>query len=237
MAAREVASKRREILEMRTVEVVGRTKEEALDLALKELKVERDKVKVEVLEEVSSKSLLGLININRVRLRVKVKDREEYAQRAVRFLREILVNMGIYAEVETFKRPDHLILNINGSELGKLIGRRGQTLNSLQYLVNLAVNKDSEEREKIIIDVGGYRRRKEESLRRLANRVATRVGLHKKKETLYPMSPYERRIVHLALQNNEEVLTHSEGKDPYRRVVITPKNGEAENNEENQGIN
>jgi len=225
MAAREVASKRREILEMRTVEVVGRTKEEALDLALKELKVERDKVKVEVLEEVSSKSLLGLININRVRLRVKVKDREEYAQRAVRFLREILVNMDIYAEVETFKRPDHLVLNINGSDLGKLIGRRGQTLNSLQYLVNLVVNKDSEEKEKIIIDVGGYRQRREESLRKLANRAASRVSLRKKKEILSPMTPYERRIIHLALQNNEDVQTYSEGKDPYRRVVISPKNG------------
>lgn len=180
---------------MRSVEVVGRTKEEALDLALKELKVGSNRVKVEILEEKVNKGFLGLININRVRLRVKVKDKEECAQKAVRFLREILVNMGVSAEVETFKRPDHLILNINGSELGKLIGRRGQTLNSLQYLVNLAVNKDSEEREKIIIDVGGYRRRKEESLRRLANRVATRVGLHKKKETLYPMSPDRKSVV------------------------------------------
>ncbi|NLY89284.1 MAG: protein jag [Firmicutes bacterium] len=216
---------------MRSVEVVGRTKEEALDLALKELKVDRDKVKVEILEEVSSKGLLGLININRVRLRVKVRDREEYAQKAVRFLREILVSMGIYAEVETFKKPDHLVLNINGSDLGKLIGRRGQTLNALQYLVNLAVNKDCEEKEKIIIDVGGYRRRKEESLRKLANRAATRVALHKKKEVLHPMTPYERRIIHLALQSNNEVKTHSEGKDPYRRVVITPKNNGLENKE------
>ena len=218
---------------MRSIEVVGRTKEEALDLALKELKVDRDKVKVEVLEEVNNKGLLGLINISRVRLRVKVKDREEYAQKAVRFLREILVNMGIYAEVETFKKPDHLVLNINGSDLGKLIGRRGQTLNSLQYLVNLVVNKDSDEKEKIIIDVGGYRQRREESLRKLANKAAARVSLRKKKEALYPMTPYERRIIHLALQNNEEVETHSEGKEPYRRVVITPKNSSEAKNKRN----
>ncbi|NLZ43733.1 MAG: protein jag [Clostridia bacterium] len=222
---------------MRSVEVVGRTKEEALDLALKELKVARDKVQVEILEEVNNKGLLGLININRVRLRVKVKDREEYVQKAVRLLREILVNMGIYAEVEIFKKPDHLVLNVNGSDLGKLIGRRGQTLNSLQYLVNLAVNKDSKEKEKIIIDVGGYRHRREESLRRLANRAATRVSLHKKKEVLHPMTPYERRIIHLALQNNEEVQTYSEGKDPFRRVVISPKDVEKEDKgSEEKGI-
>lgn len=206
---------------MRSVEVVGRTKEEALDIALKELKVERTKVKVEVLEEIVNKGLLGLINLNRVRLRVKIE--EETTQKAVRLLREILVNMGVSAEVETFQRDDHILLNINGDDLGKLIGRRGQTLNSLQYLLNLAVNRDREEREKIVIDVGGYRRRKEENLRKLAFRTANRVRFKGKKEVLYPMSPYERRIIHLALQNNTEVSTCSEGKDPYRRVVISPK--------------
>src|SRR5690554_4151528 len=187
---------------MRSVEVVGRTKEEALDIALKELKVERTKVKVEVLEEIVNKGLLGLINLNRVRLRVKIE--EETTQKAVRLLREILVNMGVSAEVEIFQREDHILLNINGDDLGKLIGRRGQTLNSLQYLLNLAVNRDREEREKIVIDVGGYRRRKEENLRKLAFRAANRVRFKGKKEVLYPMSPYERRIIHLALQNNEE---------------------------------
>src|SRR5690554_482790 len=206
---------------MRSVEVVGRTKEEALDIALKELKVERNKVKVEVLEEIVNKGLLGLINLNRVRLRVKIK--EETTQKAVRLLREILVNMAVSAEVETFQRDDHILLNINGNDLGKLIGRRGQTLNSLQYLLNLAVNRDREEKEKIIIDVGGYRRRKEENLKKLAFRTANRVRLRGKKEVLYTMSPYERRIIHLALQNNTEVSTYSEGKDPYRRVVISPK--------------
>src|SRR5690554_3097113 len=288
---------------MRSVEVVGRTKEEALDIALKELKVERTKVKVEVLEEIVNKGLLGLINLNRVRLRVKIEEEttqkavrllreilvnmgvsaeveifqredhillningddlgkligrrgqtlnslqyllnlavnrdreerekividvfrseEETTQKAVRLLREILVNMGVSAEVEIFQREDHILLNINGDDLGKLIGRRGQTLNSLQYLLNLAVNRDREEREKIVIDVGGYRRRKEENLRKLAFRAANRVRFKGKKEVLYPMSPYERRIIHLALQNNTEVSTCSEGKDPYRRVVISPK--------------
>ncbi|HEY8391495.1 MAG TPA: RNA-binding cell elongation regulator Jag/EloR [Capillibacterium sp.] len=207
---------------MKSVEIVAKTKEEALELALKELNVDESKVKVEVLEETSSKGFLGLLNVNKVKIRVTVK--EELAQKAVRFLREILVNMGISAQVEMFKRPGYVMLNINGDDLGQLIGRHGQTLNALQYLVNLAVHKDSDEEDRIIIDVAGYRKRREENLRRLALSAAERVKRKGKKEVLNPMSPQERRIIHLTLQNNKEVVTHSEGEDPYRRVVISPRN-------------
>src|SRR5690554_3313616 len=116
---------------MRSVEVVGRTKEEALDIALKELKVERTKVKVEVLEEIVNKGLLGLINLNRVRLRVKIE--EETTQKAVRLLREILVNMGVSAEVEIFQREDHILLNINGED------RKSTRLNSSHVRISYAV--------------------------------------------------------------------------------------------------
>ena len=144
---------------MRSVEMVARTKEEALELALKELQTEEDQVDVEVLEESSSKGLLGLINVNKVRIRVTMK--EDLSQKAARLLREILVNMGISAQVEVFKRDDHITLNITGEDLGRIIGRRGQTLNSLQYLLNLAVNKGRAEKERIIVDVAGYRKKKE----------------------------------------------------------------------------
>ncbi|NLM37751.1 MAG: protein jag [Firmicutes bacterium] len=206
---------------MRSVEIVAKTKEEALELALKELNVDESKVKVEVLEETSSKSFLGLLNVNRVKIRATIK--EELAQKAVRFLRELLVNMGIFAQVEIFKRPGYVILNINGDDLGRLIGRHGQTLNALQYIVNLAVHKDSEDGDRVIIDVGGYRKRREENLKRLAQSAAERVKRKGKKEILSPMTPQERRIIHLTLQNNKEVVTHSEGEEPYRRVVISPK--------------
>lgn len=207
---------------MKSVEIVAKTKEEALELALKELNVEENRVKVEVLEETSSKGFLGLLSVNRVKIRVTIK--EELAQKAVRFLREILVNMGIFAQVEMFKRPGYVMLNVNGDDLGKLIGRHGQTLNALQYLVNLAVRKDSDEQDRVIIDVAGYRKRREENLRRLALSTAERVRRKGRKEVLNPMSPQERRIIHLALQNNKEVVTHSEGEDPYRRVIISPRN-------------
>ncbi|HHW12203.1 MAG TPA: protein jag [Firmicutes bacterium] len=206
---------------MKSVEIVAKTKEEALELALKELNVDESRVKVEVLEETSSKSFLGLLNVNRVKIRATVK--EELAQKAVRFLRELLVNMGIFAQVEMFKRPGYVVLNINGDDLGRLIGRHGQTLNALQYIVNLAVHKDSDDKDRVIIDVGGYRKRREENLKRLAQTAAERVRRKGRREVLSPMTPQERRIIHLALQNNKEVVTHSEGEEPYRRVVISPK--------------
>ncbi|NLW59752.1 MAG: protein jag [Firmicutes bacterium] len=206
---------------MKSVEIVAKTREEALELALKELNVDESRVKVEVLEETSSKGFLGLLNVNRVKIRATIK--EDLAQKAVRFLRELLVNMGILAQVEMFKRPGYIVLNINGDDLGRLIGRHGQTLNALQYIVNLVVHKDSDEQERIIIDVGGYRKRREENLRRLAQTTAERVKRRGRREVLNPMTPQERRIIHLALQNNKEVVTHSEGEDPYRRVVISPK--------------
>lgn len=206
---------------MKSVEIVARTKEEALELALKELQTEEDQVDVEVLEESSSKGLLGLINVNKIRIRVTIK--EDISQKAARLIREILVNMGISAQVEVFKREDHIILNITGEDLGRIIGRRGQTLNALQYLLNLAVNKGRVEKERIIVDVAGYRKKREENLKRLALRSADRVKRYGKKEILYPMSPYERRIIHIALQNNDEIMTYSEGEEPHRRVIISPQ--------------
>ncbi|HBR28167.1 MAG TPA: protein jag [Firmicutes bacterium] len=207
---------------MKSVEIVAKTREEALELALKELEVDESKVKVEVLEETSNKGFLGLLSVNRVKIRATIK--EELAQQAVRFLREILVNMGIFAQVEMFRRPGYIMLNVSGDDLGKLIGRHGQTLNALQYVVNLAAHRDSNEQERIIIDVGGYRKRREENLKRIALSAAERVKQRGRKEVLNPMSPQERRIIHLALQDNKEVVTQSEGDDPYRRVVISPKN-------------
>lgn len=204
---------------MKSVEKVGRTQEEAISEALEELGAKPDKVKIEVLEETTK----GLFGLGGKVVRVRVSLKEDLAQVAGLFLREMLVNMGVLAQVEIFKRSDNTILNINGKDLGILIGKRGQTLDSIQYLVNLAVNKDQTEKERIIVDVAGYRRRREDTLRRLALKMADKVKKEGKRQVLEPMSPHERRIIHSTLQSYKEIMTYSEGEDPYRHVIITPQ--------------
>jgi spoIIIJ-associated protein len=206
---------------MKMVEKIGRTKDEAVESALEELGVGLDRVKVEVLEEISKSGLLGLISGKSVKVRVSVK--EDIGQTAGLFLREMLVNMGVLAQVEIFRRKDNTMLNINGKDLGLLIGKHGQTLDAIQYLVNLSVNKNQTEKERIIVDVEGYRRRREETLRRLALRIAEKVKREKRKQVLEPMSPQERRIIHATLQDFKDVMTYSEGEDPYRHVIISPQ--------------
>lgn len=206
---------------MRSIEKSGRTKEEAVRAALKDLGVGLDDVKVEMLEDEGRGGFLGMFQSRQVRVRVTVM--EDVGKTAARFLREILVAMGIAARVEILRRDEQIILNVSGSDLGLLIGRHGQTLDALQFLVGMAANKGVEERKRIVIDVQGYRRRHEESLRRLALRVADRVRHEGKKAVLSPMNPADRRIIHLTLQSQKEVFTYSEGQEPFRRVVISPQ--------------
>ena len=206
---------------MRSVEKTGRTKEEAVRAALKELGVGLEDVKVEVLENENRSGFLGMFQSKQVRVRVTVI--EDVGKIAARFLREILVGMGIAARVEILRRPDQIVLNVSGTDLGILIGRHGQTLDAIQFLVGLAANRKAEEKKRIIIDVQGYRRRHEESLRRLALRMAERVRHERKKAVLAPMTPADRRIIHLTLQGQKEVFTYSEGQEPFRRVVISPQ--------------
>ncbi|MCL6589734.1 MAG: protein jag [Firmicutes bacterium] len=205
---------------MKVVEKIARSKEEAIAEALRELGVGPEQARVEVVEE-TNKGLLGFLSGKAVKVRVSVK--EDLGQSAGLFLREMLVNMGVLAQVEIFKRKDNTVLNINGKDLGILIGKHGQTLDAIQYLVNLSVNKNQDEKERIIIDVEGYRRRREETLRKLALKIADKVKREKRKQVLEPMSPHERRIIHSTLQECKEVFTYSEGEDPYRHVIISPQ--------------
>lgn len=206
---------------VKTVVKTARSKDEAVAEALRELKADLDQVKVEVLEEIS-KGILGLLGNKIIKVQVTLK--EDLGQVAGLFLREMLVNMGVSAQVEIFRRKENITLNINGKDQGVLIGKHGQTLDAIQYLVNLAINKNLPEKERIVVDVEGYRRRREETLRRLAVRIADKVKREGKKEILEPMAPHERRIIHATLQGYKEVFTYSEGEDPYRHVIISPQN-------------
>ncbi len=144
---------------------------------------------------------------------------------AQKFLREVLDAMGIRAEIRVKCNGDCLYINLSGPKMGIIIGRRGQTLDSLQYLVSLVVNKhkSKESYVKVILDTEDYRRKREETLVRLAKRLADGVVKTGKKVELEPMNPYERRIIHSALQNNEKIATYSEGEEPYRKVIIALK--------------
>ncbi len=145
---------------------------------------------------------------------------EEAAAKAREFLQEVLKNMGMQVMIEKMIKPDKIILHLHGKNLGILIGKHGQTLDALQYLTNLTTNQGKETRHFIMLDVENYRHRREETLKQLAFRLSGRVKKKGDKVVLEPMNGYERKIIHVALQDAEHVRTESEGQDPYRHVVI-----------------
>lgn len=206
---------------MKIIEMTGRNVEEAVKNALAELKVAEDKIEVEVLEE-GSKGFFKLLGAKPARIRVKV--RRDYIFEAKTFLRDVLTSMEIKAEIKVREEDNVLKINLVGPDMGIIIGYRGETLDSLQYLVSLVVNKDQEtEYKRVVLDTENYRAKREETLKRLASKTAFKVRKTGKSFRLEPMNPYERRIIHSALQNDQYVETFSEGEEPYRRVVVNLK--------------
>jgi spoIIIJ-associated protein len=206
---------------MKIIEMTGKTVEDALKAALSELQVTEDRVEVEVLDE-GSKGLFKLICAKPARIKVKVK--KDYTYDAKTFLRDVLNAMGVKAEIKIREEDNVLKINLVGPDMGIIIGYRGETLDSLQYLVSLVVNKEQDaEYKRVLLDTENYRAKREETLRRLANKTAYKVRKSGRSFRLEPMNPYERRIIHSALQNDQYVETFSEGDEPYRRVVINLK--------------
>ncbi|NLL30384.1 MAG: protein jag [Clostridiales bacterium] len=203
---------------MKTLEMTGKTVSEALQNALRELNLTEDKVEYEVLDD-GSKGFLNFIGSKPARIIVKVK--RDYKEEARVFLRSICDNMGIKAEIRMKEENDSLYINLSGPKMGVIIGYRGETLDAIQYLVSLVVNKNHEDPyKKVILDTENYRKKREETLKRVAEKTAYKVRRSKRSYKLEPMNPYERRIIHSALQSNEYVYTFSEGEEPYRRVVV-----------------
>ena len=205
---------------MTFVEKTGKTVNEAVQIALNELHVLQEDVEVEVLEE-PSKGLFGFIGGKMAKVRVVVK--VDPVKTAKNFLANVFETMNVKVFMEKMSSDDHVTINLRGEDLGLLIGKHGQTLDALQYLTNLAANRDAEERVRIILDVEDYRKRRAETLSRLANRLADRVKHRGEKVVLEPMSPHERKIIHMALQDDYRVVTYSEGEEPFRKVVIDLK--------------
>ncbi|MCR3955953.1 MAG: protein jag [Gudongella sp.] len=208
---------------MKFVVKTAKTVEEALQEALEELKATEKEVEYEVIEE-ATKGLFGLIGAKEAKIKVVLKNDPE--ETADKFLDGILKGMGIIALHDISIEDDIMkieINNISSSDMGILIGKRGNTLDSIQYLLSLAINKDRENYLKVLLDAEGYRAKREETLKRLAKKMAEKAKYSKRPVKLEPMNPYERRIIHSALQEFEGVSTYSEGNEPYRRVVIVSK--------------
>ena len=203
----------------KVIETAGKTVDEAISAALEELGADIDEVEVTVLEEGSR----GLFVIGGRQARVQVRLKPDPAGAGLRFLEDVFGQMDVDVDVETLEDENSVMYRISGKDSGIVIGRRGETLDALQYLTSLVVNKHSNRYVRVTMDVENYREKREETLVRLARRLADKVVRFRRSISLEPMNPYERRIIHSALQNNEFVETYSVGEDPNRKVVIALK--------------
>lgn len=199
------------------VEKTAKTVEEAVKLALIELNAREDEVVVDILDE-PKKALLGLIGGKEAKVKVSLKETAD--RKAKQFLESIFDKMNIAGKITTSMDGKDLYVSVEGNEMAVLIGRRGQTLDSLQYLVSLVVNKDRDDYIRVVLDTENYRDKRRETLEKLASRLAYKARKMRKDIILEPMNPYERRIIHSALQGNPYVSTRSEGEEPFRKVII-----------------
>ena len=202
------------------VEKTGKTIQDAVASAISELNVLPERTTYEVLEA-PSKGFLGF-GSKQARVKVSVLPTDPL-ETAKNFLNDIFEKMNLKTTMEQSTTEDAASLVIRGTDLGVLIGKHGQTLDALQYLTNLAANRDAEVRIRILLDVEDYRKRRSDTLTALALRLAEKVKRRGDRVALEPMSPQERRTIHVALQGDPKISTYSEGDEPYRKVVITLK--------------
>lgn len=199
------------------IEKTGRSVEEAIQAALEELSISREKAEIEVLEE-SRQGLFGL-GARQAKVRVtRLLTEEEFVEETAK---ELLQKVDPTLSLECSPREGSFYLNLIGQNLGRIIGKHGETINSLQFLLQAVLAKKGL-KVRTILDANGFRGRREETLRKTAQRIAERVRKLQRPYTFPPMPPMERRLIHLSLQNRTDVKTHSEGEEPYRRVIIEP---------------
>ena len=206
---------------MEFIEVSAKTVDEALTEASIKLGIPSSEIEYEVIEK-GSTGFLGIGSKNAV---IKACKKFSVEESVKEFLKSVFHAMDLAVEIIVkVNEEDKLIeVELKGDDMGILIGKRGQTLDSLQYLTNLAVNKHSENYYKVKVDTEDYRKRRKDTLENLAKNIAYKVKRTKRAVELEPMNPFERRVIHSALQNDRYVTTHSEGDEPYRHVVVTLK--------------
>ena len=207
---------------MEVKEFKAKTVDEAITAATLELGISSDKLQYEVVDE-GSKGFFGIFNSKPAVIKVILK--KSLLERTQEFCDELFAAMKVETTVNIDFREEDNVMNIDlsGSDMGILIGKRGQTLDSLQYLVSLVINKESEKFNRVKLDTENYRERRKATLENLARNISLKVKRIKKPVALEPMNPYERRIIHSALQNDKFCTTKSEGDEPYRHVVVMLK--------------
>lgn len=206
---------------MEFIEVSAKTVSDAITEACQKLTVTSDKLEYEVVDE-GSAGFLGLGSKPAV---IKARVKSSVEDTAKDFLKEVFdaMDLTVVVNVKYDEVDNSMEIDLSGDEMGVLIGKRGQTLDSLQYLVSLVVNKNVENYIRVKVDTENYRQRRKETLENLAKNISYKVKRTKRPVSLEPMNPYERRIIHSALQNDKYVTTHSEGDEPFRHVVVVLK--------------
>ncbi|GEN44666.1 RNA-binding cell elongation regulator Jag/EloR [Alkalibacillus haloalkaliphilus] len=207
---------------MREITASGQTVEEAKENALNQLDLTEDQVNVEVIDE-GKKGLLGVFGAKRAY--VKIQEKRDLVSEGKSYLQNIALEMGAEGtDVTVTQQGNEVTYELIGDRIGLLIGKRGQTINSLQYLTSLVVNKDQNSYITVVVDAEGYRERRKETLENLASNLAKKAMRLNEEVQIEPMPSFERKIIHTALHDHSEVSTYSDGKDPNRRVVIQPNN-------------
>ncbi len=206
---------------MEFIEVSAKTVDDAITEASIKLGTTSDKIEVEIIEKGST----GFLGIKSKPAIIKARKKNDTVDNIREFLENVFSAMNMEVTIDIKKAEDDKVyeVELSGKEMGLLIGKRGQTLDSLQYLTNLAVNKHSDGYIKVKLDTEDYRQRRKDTLENLAKNIAYKVKRTKRPVSLEPMNPFERRVIHSALQGDRYVETHSEGEEPFRHVVVTLK--------------
>lgn len=204
---------------MRQVTATGQTVEEAVQSALAQLKTTEERTDISIIDE-GKKGIFGIFGARPAIVKVTVKI--DPVEEAKKFLLDVSEKMGVKINIETEREGKWVKFNLSGEKIALLIGKRGQTLNSLQYLTQLVLNRHAEQYMSVMLDAEDYRQRRNETLIQLAERLAQRAVKTGKEVALEPMPSYERKVIHAALVKNKKIKTYSSGEEPHRHIVIAP---------------
>lgn len=205
---------------MKQITATGHTVKEAVESALAQLQITEDRAEISIVDA-GKRGILGIFGSRPAVVKVSIK--QDPIEEAKKFLQDVSEKMGAFVTVDVEKKGKQVKFSLTGEKIALLIGKRGQTLNSLQYLTQLVINRFSDHYLNVTLDAGDYRERRNETLISLAQRLAKKAVQTGKEVALEPMPSYERKIIHTALMENKKIKTYSSGEDPHRHIVIAPK--------------